>query len=141
MPTTADRLSALTRRIPCIVLMSFLLWLGIAPFALYADDSESSAAEAKSAEELEGDADESLQKKENHKKAAAGMMVLVGIALAGVGLLLIIILWGNRLRRISRRPLPSAERGDELFYLKHPHAGSPLVDDDDFELDTRPEQS
>ncbi len=63
---------------------------------------------------------EELSKDERKQKAVTlGLMILFCIALTGLGLLAVVIIWGHRVRRISRKPLPAAPRGDDLFYLKN----------------------
>lgn len=81
---------------------------------LFAEEADTTIAAPKA----ENEADAAPPPKEQREKAMIGLMVLVGIATAGLGLLALVILWGHRIRRISRLPLPQAERGDELFYLK-----------------------
>jgi len=61
---------------------------------------------------------EAERQAEGQEKATILLMVLFGIGLGGLCLLLVVMLWGHRVRRISRKPLPDAPRGDELFYLK-----------------------
>jgi hypothetical protein len=52
------------------------------------------------------------------KKLMAGVYLLCGVAAIGCLLLVGIVWQGARLRRMIRRPLPSAARGDELWFLK-----------------------
>jgi len=42
-----------------------------------------------------------------------------GILIAGVGLISLVMIWGNRMRRIARQPLPTVAPRDELWYLKN----------------------
>ena len=58
------------------------------------------------------------QREQGRKRAYAGLMAVVGIAIAGVALLAVTILWGGRLRRENRKPLPTAELKDELWFLR-----------------------
>lgn len=55
---------------------------------------------------------------EKRRRAYAGLMALVGIALAGVLLALGTVVWGRRLRRLNRKPLPSAELKQDLWFLR-----------------------
>lgn len=48
----------------------------------------------------------------------AGVLMLAGILLAGFGLLLFVVLWGHRTRRVVREPLPPTSPVDELWFLK-----------------------
>ncbi|HUQ71137.1 MAG TPA: hypothetical protein VM165_16540 [Planctomycetaceae bacterium] len=57
---------------------------------------------------------------EKRLRAMAGLAALAGIAIVGVALLALIIIWGRRLRRINRQDLPEAPLKDELWFLKPP---------------------
>ncbi|MBS0264386.1 MAG: hypothetical protein JSS02_20795 [Planctomycetes bacterium] len=46
------------------------------------------------------------------------LLMLLGIILSGILLLLFAILWGNRARRLARKPLPAVSKPDELWFLK-----------------------
>jgi hypothetical protein len=47
-----------------------------------------------------------------------------GIAFGGVILLALVVMWGNRTRRLARSPLPPIAKRDELWFLKpKPYAG------------------
>lgn len=48
----------------------------------------------------------------------AGMLLLVGIAFVGLLLVGLTIIWGSRVRRLARRPLPEQSPVDDLWYLK-----------------------
>jgi hypothetical protein len=55
---------------------------------------------------------------EKLRKLVIGFYLICGVAVVG-GLLVLVIIWqGIRLRRMIRRPLPRAARGDELWFLK-----------------------
>lgn len=45
-------------------------------------------------------------------------LMLAGIIVGGTLLLLVVVLWGNRTRRLARKPLPTVARRDELWFLK-----------------------
>jgi hypothetical protein len=47
-----------------------------------------------------------------------GVVMIGGILILGVGLVALVLLWGNRMRRIARQPLPKVAPRDELWYLK-----------------------
>jgi hypothetical protein len=57
---------------------------------------------------------------EKQRRAMAGLAAIAGIAIVGIGLLAITILWGARLRRLNRKPLPKAALKDEFWFLKPP---------------------
>lgn len=47
-----------------------------------------------------------------------------GIIFGGVILLALVVMWGNRTRRLARSPLPPVAKRDELWFLKpKPPAG------------------
>ncbi len=58
------------------------------------------------------------RKKEEDKAKTLGIVLLAGIAMLGVLLLAIVLVWGSRIRRLARNPLPVQCRGDELWYLR-----------------------
>lgn len=47
-----------------------------------------------------------------------GVLLLAAVILIGIALLLFVVLWGQRARRIVRQPLPPTSRVDELWFLK-----------------------
>jgi hypothetical protein len=49
----------------------------------------------------------------------SGVVMLGGILICGVGLIAVVLLWGNRTRRMARQSLPKVAPRDELWYLKH----------------------
>lgn len=67
---------------------------------------------------LMGDEAAASDARERKRKAYAGLLALLGIALTGVGLAAMVLLWGARLRRVNRQPLPAADLKDELWFLR-----------------------
>jgi hypothetical protein len=52
------------------------------------------------------------------------LMMWGGIIFGGVILLTLVVMWGNRTRRLARSPLPPVAKRDELWFLKpKPPAG------------------
>ncbi len=47
-----------------------------------------------------------------------GLVMLAGIIVGGTMLLVLVVVWGNRTRRLARRPLPPVSKRDELWFLK-----------------------
>ena len=45
-------------------------------------------------------------------------MMWAGIIFGGVILLALVVMWGNRTRRLARSPLPRVAKRDELWFLK-----------------------
>ena len=50
---------------------------------------------------------------------SASWIMLIGVAILGGILLLIVFIIGSRLRRIARKPLPDAPLRDPMWYLKN----------------------
>ena len=46
------------------------------------------------------------------------LMMWAGIIFGGVILLALVVMWGNRTRRLARSPLPPVAKRDELWFLK-----------------------
>ena len=56
-----------------------------------------------------------------HRKegmATVAVLLLAGIAAVGVATIGIIVIWGFRVRRTIREPLPKTAKPDELWYLR-----------------------
>ena len=62
--------------------------------------------------------------KERRAKATAGVAALAGITILGVVFAAVIIIWGARLRRLVREPLPATGRQDPFWFLR-PDKSSP----------------
>ena len=66
------------------------------------------------------------------ERRAKVLMSLVGVVLAGLGLMALAWLGGRRLRRITRKPLPPTPRAEDDWYRKPllpPDTQSPDVHD------------
>jgi len=59
------------------------------------------------------------QQERRKQMISASWIMLVGVAILGGILLLIVFLFGNRIRRIARKPLPDAPLRDPMWYLKN----------------------
>ncbi len=44
--------------------------------------------------------------------------LLMAVTVGSVSLMLVLMLWGSRVRREARKPLPAVKRNDPLWYLK-----------------------
>lgn len=63
------------------------------------------------------------------RRIAAGLMVLVAVALVGLLLMVVAILWGRRVRRVAKSPLPSADPPAPLWFLRVGSRAQPLRGD------------
>ncbi len=59
------------------------------------------------------------QQERRKQMVSASWIMLIGVAILGGILLLIVFLFGNRVRRIARKPLPDAPLRDPMWYLKN----------------------
>lgn len=96
----------------------FICGLSVVPGSLYAQDKPTTVPADTPATQGLREVDPANLEEKRQLTFTVGVMVLLGITITGLGLLLVVILWGHRVRRKSRAPLPEASRGDDLFYLK-----------------------
>lgn len=92
------------------------------------ESEEGLPAESSSAAENEA---EQAKRKAAKQKVVAGMMVVGGLLCGGIAVLVLIVLWGQRTRRILHSPLPEQHVGDELWYLRPPKSSLPGQDAED----------
>jgi hypothetical protein len=52
------------------------------------------------------------------KAIGQAFAMLAAIIMGGTLLLLLVVMWGNRARRLARKPLPTVARRDDLWFLK-----------------------
>lgn len=76
-------------------------------------------AEAAPADQESTNPPEHHDDKVRNQAYQVGVMMIGGILIAGVGLLALVMIWGNRMRRIARQPLPTVAPRDELWYLRN----------------------
>ena len=98
-----------------------------------AEQSASGSDDSRPAESSSAAEDEAEQAKREaaKQKIVAGMMIVGGLLGGGIALLVLIVLWGQRTRRILRGPLPEQHTGDELWYLRPPKSPLPGQDAED----------
>lgn len=93
-------------------------------FVLRADaprDGAESAKKANVKSESGGKPDDGESEAERQRRervVTGGMLLLAGIAAAGAALVGLVVLWGVRVRRVLRRPLPEQSARDNLWYLR-----------------------
>ena len=74
-----------------------------------------------------------------NKAVVVGTAIIAVIAVAGLAMICLVAVWGRRLRKVVRQPLPNQSRGDELWYLK-PKKQAVIEKADEFDDgDTTPE--
>ncbi|MBM79251.1 MAG: hypothetical protein CMJ78_01500 [Planctomycetaceae bacterium] len=81
-------------------------------------------------------ADESLpngpeagEKQAKSRAVMIGTTILAVITAGGLFLIGLVAMWGRRVRKVIREPLPNQSRDDELWYLKRPKDKVPDADD------------
>lgn len=67
-----------------------------------------------------GAGDRPADPKEEERTLTIGFLLLAGVVFVGLCLVLFVVLWGMRTRRMTRKPLTPVGRRDELWYLKPP---------------------
>ncbi|MBI5757774.1 MAG: hypothetical protein HZA46_04575 [Planctomycetales bacterium] len=82
---------------------------------LVTTESGASADPAETAEQAVAEREHKAQIREELRRGFAILLVLVLLA---VFVMMMFLLWGIRLRRRLRKPLPAIHKGDELWFLK-----------------------
>ncbi len=78
-------------------------------------DSRSEPSATETRQEQPDDAANAQKQKQS---ALAGLLIVGLLAFIGIALLLLVIVWGKRLRRLNNAPLPKQHPGDPLWYLR-----------------------
>ena len=68
-------------------------------------------------------------KEEQRQAAVAGLLVLSLVCLVFLFLILFVVMWARRMRRLVNQPLPDQHPGDPLWYLRKPSA-APAAEED-----------
>jgi hypothetical protein len=87
----------------------------INPSPLVTAESAAPADRADTAEQVDAEREHKAQVREQLRRGFAILLVLVLLA---VFVMMMFLLWGIRLRRRLRKPLPAIHKGDELWFLK-----------------------
>ena len=104
----------------CVLLTSLAL-LAAAP--LHAAEPPPAAA-AVNADTAEVAVPVDDREAEKQRRAMAGLLALCGIVIGGLMFLVLVMVWGARLRRLARRELPAQKTlQNELWFLKPPKTG------------------
>lgn len=107
-------------RMPVLLVLSALVTVSLSNVACPQDSGPQTTVDASPQEESPTNAAEPLEKAEQRRQALAGLLALAGIAIAGIGLATVTILWGARLRRETRKPMPPTAPRDDLWFLRPP---------------------
>jgi hypothetical protein len=86
----------------------FLLAFAGLPGAPIADSAPPAAAEL----------DEPDSSEERQRMVTIGIYLLIALTVGTVSFLILLMLWGARVRRQARKPLPGTTPNDRLWYLK-----------------------
>lgn len=70
------------------------------------------------AEVREQPQDDPVNAQKQKQSALAGLLIVGLLAFIGIVLVLVVIVWGKRLRRLNNAPLPKQHPGDPLWYLR-----------------------
>jgi hypothetical protein len=101
--------------IACLVAASAFLPAGPAPASAISADQFVAIAQAGSSV---GDEAPKIPAETRQRTVATAVLLLLGIVGAGLILMLLVLLWGVRVRRIARAPLPGQSPVDPLWYLR-----------------------
>ncbi len=100
-------------------LVLFWLWLLI-PNPVRSDERAESESPAKAAENETADPScaEGIDTPAKRQALSLGLFMLGGIIVTGTLLLILVVMWGNRTRRLAQSALPPVAKRDELWFLK-----------------------
>lgn len=108
------------RPIPMLVLVLSLSAI------VCAQESAATSVDGKAAARNSAPGAENAQvKSEQRRQAFAGLLAIAGIAIAGIGLATVTILWGARVRRETRKSFTPTAPRDDLWFLRPPKSPPP----------------
>ena len=111
LPPGEGRLPRLSRVLPLLIIGG--LWLCLVPDPVLSAEPQTPEASVDETTPSSVNGHHA-----NPREVALGFGMLAAILIVGVLLLLVVVLWGNRTRRLARSPLPPVTKQDELWYLK-----------------------
>jgi hypothetical protein len=120
------------------------IWLGrfAAQSAVAVDAPADDTANAALASERQSPGEPSPAEPLAKKQALSFAFVMLGcIIVGGAMLLALVVIWGNRTRRLAQSPLPPVAKRDELWFLKpkkEPPEGSAVDAPSDPDQETSP---
>jgi len=104
-------------------LAALCICFGLFPAAVAAQEQAAvESAESVSAEPSTAAADTSIddpaRDEQRRQSALAGMMILALVCVVFLTLIMLVIVWSRRIRRLVKTPLPGQHPGDPLWYLR-----------------------
>jgi hypothetical protein len=73
---------------------------------------------------------ETPEEKQKREAVVVGSLMLILVVVTGIGLVSMVLILGRRMRRMTRKPLPTAGPGDDLWFLRKPKRPEPDRDED-----------
>lgn len=67
---------------------------------------------------------------EKRQLAVSALLVLALVCIVFLFLILFVVMWARRMRRLVKQPLPDQHPGDPLWYLRKPDS-APVTNDED----------
>jgi cobalamin biosynthesis Mg chelatase CobN len=97
------------------------------PRVVHAQDQPVSGDQTASAQSVDSDVvtaqtDAEKRSELRQQSALAGLLVLALLCVVFVTLMICVVLWARRMRRLTNQPLPDQHPGDPLWYLRKPVA-------------------
>ncbi len=82
----------------------------------------SASAQAATSDSVGSPTDVEKQSELRQQSALAGLLVLALLCVVFLTLMICVVLWARRMRRLTNQPLPDQHPGDPLWYLRKPVA-------------------
>lgn len=114
----ASEVGQFLRRAPVVAVWLWVCLAGALPI-LSAEDSHADQPADASANRTSSSGHRLAPDAQAKKQALSlGFIMLACIIVGGTFLLTLVVIWGNRMRRLARSPLPPVSKRDELWFLK-----------------------
>ena len=84
--------------------------------------ADSDAASSETASDADAEPESDAEKRDELKQwsALTGLLILALLCIVFLTLMIGVILWARRIRRMTGKPLPDQHPGDPLWYLRKP---------------------
>lgn len=89
---------------------------------------EPAVAESESSTPVDAAPDDET-KEQGRQAAVAGLLLLSLVCVVFLFLILFVVMWARRMRRLVNQPLPDQHPGDPLWYLRKPDAAAASDED------------